>query len=81
MAVFAKPVPLNLHRFFWRELLIGTRVYEHEDFDKAIELLASGAIPFDQLITDVVPLDRLEDGLKQMESGAEVMKILVECGN
>lgn len=81
VAVFAKPVPLNLHRVFWRELrMTGTRVYEHEDFAKAIQLLSTGAIPFQKLITDVYPLDRLEDGLKQMEKGGEVMKILVDCG-
>jgi threonine dehydrogenase-like Zn-dependent dehydrogenase len=60
--------------------MTGTRVYEHEDFAKAIQLLSTGAIPFQKLITDVYPLDRLEDGLKQMEKGGEVMKILVDCG-
>jgi Zn-dependent alcohol dehydrogenase len=46
----------------------------------AIELAASGRLPLDKLITNVLPLDRLEDGLRQMETGGEVMKILVSCG-
>jgi 2-desacetyl-2-hydroxyethyl bacteriochlorophyllide A dehydrogenase len=82
VAVYAKPVPVNLHRFFWRELrLIGARVYEHEDFDKAIELLASGVMRFDKLITGVYSIDRLQQGFEQMEKGGEVMKILIDCAS
>ncbi len=82
VAVFPKPVPVDLHKFFWREMrLIGTRVYEPQDFDEAIDLLANTAIPFRQLITDVYPLEGLERGLLQMESGADVMKILIDCGS
>jgi (R,R)-butanediol dehydrogenase / meso-butanediol dehydrogenase / diacetyl reductase len=80
VAVFPKPVPVDLHKFFWREMrLIGTRVYEPEDFDEAIALLADESIPFRGLITDVYSLDGLEKGLLQMEQGADVMKILVDC--
>jgi 2-desacetyl-2-hydroxyethyl bacteriochlorophyllide A dehydrogenase len=80
VAVYAKPVPVNLHRFFWRELkMIGARVYEPQDFEKAIALLGSGEIPFAKLITGIYPLDKLKHGFEQMEKGGEVMKILVEC--
>ncbi|MBK5293952.1 MAG: alcohol dehydrogenase catalytic domain-containing protein [Acidobacteriia bacterium] len=82
VAVFAKPVLVDLHKFFWREIkLCGTRVYEHEDFEKAIELAASHALPFEKLITGVYPLEGVRKGLEQMEKGGEVMKILVECGS
>jgi (R,R)-butanediol dehydrogenase/meso-butanediol dehydrogenase/diacetyl reductase len=37
-------------------------------------------LPLDKLITNVVPLDGLEAGMRQMEGGGEVMKILVSCG-
>lgn len=80
VAVFPKPVPVDLHKFFWREMrLIGTRVYEAQDFDEAIDLLATTSVPFRQLITDVYPLDGIEKGLLQMEQGADVMKILIDC--
>jgi len=80
VAVFARPVPVDLHKFFWREMkLCGTRVYEHEDFEKAIELAAARAFPFEQLITGVYPLDGVSKGLEEMEKGGQVMKILVEC--
>lgn len=38
-----------------------------------------GAIPLDQIITDIRPLSQLETGFKQMESGGSVMKILLEA--
>ena len=82
VAVFPKPVPVDLHKFFWREMrLIGTRVYEPQDFDEAIDLLANAAIPFRQLITGIYPLDGLEKGLIEMEQGADVMKILIDCAS
>jgi (R,R)-butanediol dehydrogenase / meso-butanediol dehydrogenase / diacetyl reductase len=80
VAIFAKPPNIDLFRFFWRELkLCGARVYEHQDFDAAIKLAAAGAIPIQQLITAVYPLDNLQTGMEQMENGGEVMKVLVTC--
>jgi 2-desacetyl-2-hydroxyethyl bacteriochlorophyllide A dehydrogenase len=80
VAIFGEAAKVDLFRFFWRELkLTGARVYEPEDFEAAIGLAASGALPLETLITNVVPLDRLADGLRQMEQGGEVMKILVNC--
>ncbi|MBL8234306.1 MAG: alcohol dehydrogenase catalytic domain-containing protein [Bryobacterales bacterium] len=80
VAIHPKPVPVDLFRFFWRELqLVGARVYEAEDFDRAIELAASGTLPLPQLISKVVPLDGLGGAFREMESGGEVMKILVRC--
>jgi (R,R)-butanediol dehydrogenase / meso-butanediol dehydrogenase / diacetyl reductase len=80
VAIHSQPTPVDLFRFFWRELrLIGARVYEPQDFERAIELAASGAIPLDSVITKVVPLDDLGSAFREMESGGEVMKILVRC--
>jgi 2-desacetyl-2-hydroxyethyl bacteriochlorophyllide A dehydrogenase len=71
---------VDLFRFFWRELkLIGARVYEAEDFDRAIELAASGELPLDRLITVTLPLEGLESGFRRMEGAGAVMKILIEC--
>ncbi|MFC4598092.1 zinc-dependent alcohol dehydrogenase [Cohnella hongkongensis] len=81
VGIFAKPPAVDLHRFFWRELqLFGARVYEREDFVKAIELADSGRLPLDALITDVLPLERAAEGFKTMESGGSAMKILLRCG-
>ena len=82
VAIYGEPPKVDLFRFFWRELrLAGARVYEAEDFERAIGLAASGSLPLDKLITNVVPLDRLEEGMRQMETGGEAMKILVSCGD
>jgi 2-desacetyl-2-hydroxyethyl bacteriochlorophyllide A dehydrogenase len=82
VAIYAEPVKVDLFRFFWRELkLTGARVYEAEDFEMAIQLAASGSLPLEKLITSVVPLEQLEAGMRQMEGGGEVMKILVSCGD
>lgn len=81
VAIFADQPKVDLFRFFWRELrLCGARVYEPEDFEAAIALAASGALPLEKLITNVVPLEQLADGLHAMEGGGNVMKVLVECG-
>jgi 2-desacetyl-2-hydroxyethyl bacteriochlorophyllide A dehydrogenase len=74
VAVYAKPAPVNLHRFFWRELrLIGARVYEREDFAEAIRLLDARTIPFEKLITGIYPLDKLKQGFEEMEQGGAVI--------
>jgi 2-desacetyl-2-hydroxyethyl bacteriochlorophyllide A dehydrogenase len=80
VAIYAEPVKIDLFRFFWRELkLSGARVYEGEDFDFAIQLAASGKLPLDRLVTDVLPLSRLEEAMHRMERGGDCMKILVSC--
>ena len=80
VAIFGEQPRIDLFRFFWRELrLCGARVYEPQDFDEAIGLAASGVLPLARLITGVLPLDGLEAGFRQMESGGEAMKLLVKC--
>jgi (R,R)-butanediol dehydrogenase / meso-butanediol dehydrogenase / diacetyl reductase len=82
VAVFPKPVPVDLHKMFWKEQeMIGTRVYEPVDFDEAIALLAGTEVPFRRLITGVYPMDEVQKGLVEMEQGADVMKILVDCAS
>ncbi len=78
VAIHADPPRVDLFRFFWREIeLCGVRVYEAQDFEKAIRLVESSELPFDQLITHRSPLSELSSVLKQMESGAEIMKVLI----
>jgi 2-desacetyl-2-hydroxyethyl bacteriochlorophyllide A dehydrogenase len=80
VAIFAEPPKVDLFRFFWRELrLLGARVYEHQDFDQAIQFAASGRLPLDKLITRIAPIDDLEESFRQLERGGEIMKILMRC--
>lgn len=79
VAIHPQPRPINLQRLFWRELtIIGARVYERQDFERAIELLDAGVIPADLLITRIVPLSRTADAFEALSAG-QAMKILVDC--
>ena len=61
VAIHSEPKAVDLFRFFWREIkLIGARVYEPEDFDEAIALAASGALPLEKIITQVSPLSEAQ---------------------
>jgi 2-desacetyl-2-hydroxyethyl bacteriochlorophyllide A dehydrogenase len=80
VAIFPEPRPVRLFDFFWKELeLRGARVYEAEDYERAIALLEAGQLPLDRLITDVVPLDRLPALLHDSSTTSAAMKILVDC--
>ena len=80
VGVHAEPPPVDLQRFFWRELhLVACRVYEPIDFERAIRLAASGAVDVKALITDTLLLDDAAKGFEQMVAGGEVMKVLLDC--
>jgi hypothetical protein len=42
-------------------------------------MVASVAVLLSRLIIMTYPLDQLESGLRSMESGGKVMKLLVKC--
>ncbi|MGX1563217.1 zinc-dependent alcohol dehydrogenase [Streptomyces sp. NPDC055506] len=80
VAIHPRPREVNLHRFFWRELtLVGARLYDRSDFEKAVALVADGTIPADRLISKVVPLTQAPAAFEALEGGGDVMKILVDC--
>ena len=80
VAIYNEPVPVDLFRLFWRELeIVGARVYEREDFERAVGLVANGSIPATQLITAVEPLERTAAAFTALESGGDVMKVLIDC--
>jgi 2-desacetyl-2-hydroxyethyl bacteriochlorophyllide A dehydrogenase len=71
---------IDLYRVFWRELvLVGARLYDREDFESAVELVATGSIPADLLISRIESLDHTAEAFAALESGAGVMKILIDC--
>ncbi len=80
VAIHPHPREVNLHRFFWRELtLVGARLYDRGDFERAVALVADGTIPADRLISKVVPLTQAPAAFEALEGGGDVMKILVDC--
>jgi 2-desacetyl-2-hydroxyethyl bacteriochlorophyllide A dehydrogenase len=79
VAIHPVPREVDLFRLFWRELsVIGVRVYQRDDVEHAVELLARGAIPAHELISRVVPIDRISEAFDALERGGEV-KVLVDC--
>ena len=79
VAIHPQPRPINLQRLFWRELtIIGARVYQRADFETAVELLAEGIIPADELITRIEPLTATAAAFTALENG-EAMKVLIDC--
>jgi 2-desacetyl-2-hydroxyethyl bacteriochlorophyllide A dehydrogenase len=80
VAIFAEAPPVRLFDFFWKELqMLGARVYEREDYDRAIELVASGALPLDRLVTAVEPLERLPALFEELKQSPRGMKFLIDC--
>lgn len=78
VGIHSQPHEVDLFQVFWRELqLIGARVYEPEDFDEAVELIAADAVTFHRLITSTLPLDRIGEAFTRLESGEDV-KVMIE---
>lgn len=78
VAIHPTPREIDLQRVFWRELrILGARVYERTDFEKAVELLRDGVIPADALISSTVPLERIAEAFSDLENG-RALKILVD---
>jgi len=80
VAIHGEPRPVNLFQFFWKELkLIGARVYEEDDFDKAIELVSDGLLPLDKLITRVANLSDIQSVFEGIDNNPNGMKVLMDC--
>jgi len=80
VAIFPEPQPVRLFEFFWKELqLRGARVYEPADYERAIELLAAGALPLERLISRVEPLERLPSLFAELSAAPSGVKFLVDC--
>ncbi len=80
VAIVPQPTPVDLFQVFWKELqIIGTRVYEPEDYDRAIELLASGAVDPSPLITGAFPLSEINGAFESLTQDATHMKVLIDC--
>jgi threonine dehydrogenase-like Zn-dependent dehydrogenase len=79
VAIHSEPMPVNLHRFFARELSVhGSRLYTRAAWEEAIRLAASGAIPLASLVSRVIPLESLQEGMETALAGGPVMKVLVD---
>lgn len=79
VGIYSESVPVDLHRFFWRELeLLGTRLYSKEDFVRALEIAPN--LPLDELISRTYDLNDIETAFSQPSSSSHgAMKTLIKC--
>lgn len=79
VAIHAQKPNIDLFQFFWRELqLIGARVYEPEDYEKAIASIAAGEINADAMITDIRPLEEIGEAFDGLGRNPTAMKSLLK---
>lgn len=82
VAIHAQKPLIDLFQFFWRELqMIGARVYEPEDYEKAIGIITSGGIDAETIITDVAPLSDIQAAFEALDRSPTALKSLIKVGN
>ena len=82
VAIHAQKPQIDLFQFFWRELkLIGARVYEPEDYEKAIQIITSGGVDADTVITDVAPLSDIQAAFEALDSSPTALKSLIKVSD
>ena len=82
VAIHAQKPQIDLFQFFWRELqLIGARVYEPADYDKAISIVANGGIDTETVITDVYPLADIQSAFEALDNSPSALKSLIKVGD
>ncbi|WP_420860599.1 zinc-dependent alcohol dehydrogenase [Algirhabdus cladophorae] len=81
VAIHAQKPQIDLFQFFWRELqLIGARVYEPEDYEKAIGIISSGGVDADTVITDVAALEDIQTAFESLDRSPTALKSLIKVG-
>ncbi len=80
VAIFAEPMMVDLRTILWREYtVIGARNYLKEDFDEAIRLVVEGNLPLDKIVSDIRPVDRVQETFEDIVGGkANFMKVLID---
>jgi 2-desacetyl-2-hydroxyethyl bacteriochlorophyllide A dehydrogenase len=80
VAIHSKAPQVDMFQFFWREIeLLGARVYEPEDYDQAIQLIAAGVVDCEKMITDVRDLAQIDEAFQALGKNPEAVKSLIKC--
>lgn len=80
VAIHGQKKEVDLFKFFWKELrLIGARVYEKEDYERAITLVTENKVGFENMITDIQPLTNIQSVFEQIDLNPDGMKVLMDC--
>lgn len=80
VAVFAKDPALSMFYLGEHELkLIGTMMYRHEDYQTAIEMVGSGAIDLEPLISQHFAFEQYDEAYRFIdEHRATAMKVIID---
>ena len=60
--------------------MVGARVYEAVDFDRAIDMVANGDIELEPFITSVCSIQDVATAFTSMDGNPAGMKALIQCG-
>lgn len=78
--LFLEPVPMDLTAVTLGELeLVGSQIYDHQDFRTAVDWLDAGRFDFGKLVTHVFPLAQAQQALAILADRSEdAAKILLD---
>lgn len=80
VAIYAGKAEVDLYRFFASEIeLLGARVYDREDYENAIRLVASGGIDAESFVTDIQPLPNIAAAFHDLVDNPRGLKTLIDC--
>jgi threonine dehydrogenase-like Zn-dependent dehydrogenase len=78
IGIHAEPVPFSLYSLFARELRVhGSRLYTRAAWEEAIQLVATRSIAVGPLVSRVISLEDLQEGMEVALGGGPVMKVVV----
>jgi L-iditol 2-dehydrogenase len=82
VGVFGERPEVDLGLVQDRELsLVGTLMYQRQDYERAIELVAAGALVLEPLVTHRFPLEAYAEAYETIEgSGGRYLKVMIEVG-
>ena len=81
VAIHPEPRLVDLQRVFLRELrIVGARVHQRIDFERAVELLSTGVIPAEALISRIEPITATAQAFATLETGL-AMKVLIDVSS
>jgi len=73
-------ITLPVNRLFWRNEITLTSSYaaNHEEHMAAMELIRSGRVRVEDMITHRLPLERAGEGFRLVAGGGESLKVVIE---
>ena len=82
IAIHAEPVPFSLYSLFARELRVhGSRLYTVAAWHEAIRLASTVRSTSAPLMSRVIALEELQQGMEEALGGGPVMKVMVDLNS